>query len=51
MGTYKTVTLRLAPEEYEALRVLAGENFRTVPGQIRQIIKCYLAYPELRQNS
>ena len=48
MKAQKIVTVRLTPEEYQALKELAGDSVRTVPGYIRRVLRDYLAHPERR---
>ncbi len=43
---YRVVTVRLTPEEYQALKGLARDSVRTVPGYICRVLRDYLAHPE-----
>ena len=40
----KTVSVSMPPELYDRLKGYADEDFRTLSGEIRQILKGYLEY-------
>lgn len=46
----KYVRIALPIELYEQVKFLAKEDFRTVPAEIRQILKFYIAFREENES-